>query len=254
MKPLSAQIRPRTAGARPGRGGLRVRPLVLAALAGFALLGTIRPVSAADDAATNLVATVPAVRPSAMAPGPAFTNHVNVLDDQYRLAMGDQLSFRIVEDEEAPKIIVVTDSGDLEVPYIGRYPALGKTCKQLAQELKQELEKEYYWQATVIIAVDSKPKSRGKIYLVGAISAPGPQDIAGDEALTVSKAILRAGGLTGFADGKAVRVTRSTGPNPGNEKTFTVNVSRVFEKGKTEDDLALQPGDLIYVPERLIRF
>jgi len=159
-----------------------------------------------------------------------------------------------VEDEEEPKIIVVTDSGDLEVPYIGRYPALGKTCKQLAQELKRELEKEYYWQATVVIAVDSKPKSRGKIYLVGAICAPGPQDISGDEALTVSKAVLRAGGLTGFADGKAVRVTRSTGPNPGNEKTFTVNVTRVFEKGKTEDDLALQPGDLIYVPERLIRF
>jgi polysaccharide export outer membrane protein len=226
--------------------------MALAVLAGFILLGAVRPVTAADDVATNPVVKAPTPQP--LLPGPAVTNYINVLDDQYRLAMGDQLSFRIVEDEEAPKIIVVTDSGDLEVPYLGRYPALGKTCKQLAQELKQELEKEYYRQATVVIAVDSKPKSRGKIYLVGAISAPGPQDIAGDEALTVSKAVLRAGGLTGFADGKAVRVTRSTGPNPGNEKTFTVNVTRVFEKGKTEDDVTLQPGDLIYVPERLIRF
>ncbi len=182
------------------------------------------------------------------------TNQLNVLDDKYRLAIGDTLSFKIIEDEDDPKILVVTDSGDLEVPYIGRYPAVGKTCKELAQQLKVELEKEYYIRATVVVAVDSKPKSRGKIYIVGAINSPGPLDISGDETLTVSKAILRAGGLTTFANGKEVRVTRSSGPHPNDEKTFTVNVTEIFEQGKTENDLPLQPGDLIFVPERMIRF
>lgn len=183
-----------------------------------------------------------------------ISNTFDVLDDKYRLAIGDQLSFRIIEDEDDPKPLVVTDSGDVQVPYIGRYPAAGKTCKQLAAALKTELEKEYYYQATVVVAVDSKPRSRGKIYLVGAIRAPGPQEISSDEQLTVSKAILRAGGFAEFADQKNVRVTRGSAKSPDEKQTFTVNVAQIFEKGKTEQDMNLQPGDLVFIPERMIRF
>jgi polysaccharide export outer membrane protein len=195
----------------------------------------------------------PATNPAA---GPAiFTStNVNQLDDRYKLVIGDQLSFRIIEDEEDPRLLVVTDSGDIEVPYLGRYPVIGKTCKELAANLKTELEKRYYYQATVIVAVNAMPRSRGKIYLVGAIRAPGPQDISSEETLTVSKAILRAGGFNDFANQKKVKITRTTGKNKDDVQTFLVDVSSVFEKGSTQNDIALQPGDLIYVPERLIRF
>jgi len=182
------------------------------------------------------------------------SNTFDVLDNKYHLSIGDQLSFRIIEDEDDPKPLVVTDSGDVQVPYIGRYPAVGKTCKQLAAALKTELEKEYYYQATVVVAVDSKPRSRGKIYLVGAIRAPGPQEISSDEQLTVSKAILRAGGFAEFADQKNVRITRGSAKSPDEKQTFTVNVAHIFEKGKTEEDINLQPGDLVFIPERMIRF
>ena len=210
---------------------------------------------AADTAVgTNVVSggQFGALRAAAMTN--AATNAANMLDDKYRLTIGDQLSFQIIEDEDDPVHLVVTDSGDLQVPYIGRYPAAGKTCKELAQDLKVELEKEYYKQATVIIAVDLKPESRGKIYLVGAIRSPGPEDISSDEQLTVSKAILRAGGFTDYADEKNVKVTRSTSAGPGGDKTFIVNVSQILENGKTKDDMPLQPGDLVFIPERMIRF
>src|SRR6516225_4938337 len=56
---------------------------------------------------------------------------MDTLDDKKKLGLGDHLSFRIVEDQEDPKEsldpkppLVVTDSGDVEVPYIGRFPAL----------------------------------------------------------------------------------------------------------------------------------
>ncbi|HUZ07731.1 MAG TPA: polysaccharide biosynthesis/export family protein [Candidatus Paceibacterota bacterium] len=206
---------------------------------------------AANAVSSNPVAALPA---NASASGSTNLPAANVLDDKYRLAIGDQLSFQILEDGDPPVHLVVTDSGDLQVPYIGRYPAVGKTCKQLAQELKVELEKEYYKHATVIVAVDLKPESRGKIYLVGAIRAPGPEDISSDEVLTVSKAILRAGGFTDSADEKHVKVTRSTGTGTGGDKTFIVNVKQILENGKTADDLPVQPGDLIFVPERMIQF
>ena len=97
-------------------------------------------------------------------------------------------------------------------------------------------------------------KSRGKIYLVGPVRTPGPQDIPSDEVLTLSKAILRAGGFNDFADKRNVRVTRKGGVKEREKRTFVVDVGEIFEKGKVERDLALEPGDLILVPQRMIRF
>ena len=240
--------------ASSGRRFSRFARFAVALVFGLVCLLVPNTLTAADITDTNDASATPAIQPAIPDLPADITNQVSQLDDKYKLAIGDQLSFRILEDEDDPKVIVVTDSGELQVPYIGRYPAVGKTCKQLSEELKLALEKDYYYRATVIIAVDSKPKSRGKIYLAGAVGAPGPQDISGDENLTVSKAILRAGGLNGFANGKEVKVTRSAGSQPGGEKTFTVNVTRILEKGKTGEDVPLQPGDFIFVPDRMIRF
>ena len=224
---------------RRSAAGLNLTLLVFAALLAFVSPGRLP----AADTDTNTVAAE------------NLAASVNAMDDKYRVMIGDQLSFQILEDEDEPKLLPVTDSGDLQVPYIGRFPAAGKTCKDLAAALKVELEKKYYYHATVVVAVDSKPRSRGKIYIVGAIRTPGPQEIASDETLTVSRAILRAGSFTEFADQKDVRITRSPAPGGDKEKKmFSVNVAQIFEKGKTENDLVLQPGDLIFIPERMVRF
>jgi protein involved in polysaccharide export with SLBB domain len=177
---------------------------------------------------------------------------MDALDHEHLLAIGDRLSFRIIEDEEDPKPLIVTDSGDLEFPYIGRFPAAGKTCRDLARALKTELEKEYYFQATVVVAVDVMAKSRGKVYIVGPVRMPGPLEIPSDEVLTLSKAILRAGGFTDFADRKSVRVTRNSAGAA--EKTYKVNVAEILDKGKTDSDFKLEAGDLIVITERTIRF
>src|SRR5664280_3318132 len=178
--------------------------------------------------------------------GLSATNAMDLLDEKHILAIGDRLSFRIEEDEEESKPLVVTDSGDLEVPYIGRFPAENKTCKQLARELKAALQKDYYYQATVIIAVDLMTKSRGKVYLVGPVRMPGPEDIPSDEVLTLSKAILRAGGFTDFADQHHVKITRQGGTGEIDKETLVVDVGQIFDKGKTENDVPLKHGDLIY--------
>ena len=208
---------------------------------------------------TNAAAPLPsAATPTAQAgtnsATPFSTNDMNALDDTYLLAIGDRISFRIEEDEDDPKQLTVTDSGALEIPYIGRYSAAGKTCKQLALALKVELEKEYYYQATVIIAVDSMTRSRGKVYLVGAVRMPGPQDIPSDEVFTVSKAVLRAGGFTDYADKHGVKVTRKGSAPGAADQTLTVDVGDILEKGKIGSDLTLQAGDLVFIPERLVHF
>ncbi|MGH7950328.1 MAG: polysaccharide biosynthesis/export family protein [Limisphaerales bacterium] len=184
----------------------------------------------------------------------AYTNNMETLDDKYHLAIGDRVSFQIKEDNDDPIILTVTDSGDLQIPYIGLYPAVGKTCKELAQALNVQLEKTYYYQATVIIAVDLKAKSQGKVYLEGAVRMPGPQDIPSDETFTLSKAVMRAGGFTDYADEQNVKVTRKSSVPGAADQTFTVDVGAILEQGKINSDMTLEPGDLVYVPERMIRF
>jgi protein involved in polysaccharide export with SLBB domain len=187
-------------------------------------------------------------------PQASTTNAMDALDDTHTLAIGDVLSFRILEDEDEPIPLIVTDSGDLEAPYIGRFPAVNRTCKQLAREIKAALEKDYYYQATVIIAVNSMTKSRGIVYLVGQVQKPGPLDLPSDEIMTVSKAILRAGGFTDFADEKHVKITREGDNGKSDKATLVVNVGQIFDAGKTEKDVPLKPGDLIYIPERLVHY
>jgi protein involved in polysaccharide export with SLBB domain len=217
----------------------------------FTQRGTNAVTALDSRVATNAI-TALAAKAATNAVTAAGTNSMDALDDKHILAIGDKLSFRIVEDEEDPKPLFVTDSGDLEVPYIGRFMAVGKTCKQLARDLQMELQKEYYRHATVIVAVDLMTKSRGKVYVVGPVRSPGPQEIPSDEVLTLSKAILRAGGFSDFADKHKVQVTRKRAT--GEEQKFTVDVAAVMEKGRAESDLPLEAGDFIYVPERLIRF
>jgi len=185
---------------------------------------------------------------------------METLDDAHKLAQGDKLSFRVVEDQDDPKepldpkLLMVADHGDVEVPYIGRFPAAGKTCKQLAREIKVQLEKKYYYQATVIIGLDLLSKSTGKVYVLGEVKMTGAIDMPGDETLTVGKAVLRAGGFTTYADKRGVKVTRSPKDALGKTQSFVVNVSDVLERGQVEKDMPVLPGDLIFVPSRLINF
>jgi len=178
------------------------------------------------------------------------TNSMAVLDDKKRLGPDDFVSFRVVEDRDnESQHLRVNDNGELEVPYIGLVPAQGRTCRQLAYSIKSALEREYYYHATVILAVDRvSDKSRGKVYVYGAVKGQGPQEIPPDENYTVSKAVIRAGGFGDFADKRKVKITRKDGQD------LVVDLKRVIEQGHTEDDVVLRPDDQIYVPQRLVNF
>src|SRR5690349_16151909 len=97
-------------------------------------------------------------------------------------------------------------------------------------------------------------KSRGRSQLVGPVRVPGRQEIPGDEVLTLSKAIMRAGSFNDFADKKNVKVTRKLGPGDHDTRTFVIDVAQILEKGQTAGDMPLEPGDLVVIPERAIRF
>jgi protein involved in polysaccharide export with SLBB domain len=199
---------------------------------------------------------IPPPIPKAAAVEPATTstvmrtNSMTVLDDKKKLGSNDYVSFRVVEDRDNDsQHLRVNDGGELEVPYVGLVQAAGKSCKELAYSIKAALEREYYYHATVIIAVDHiSEKSRGKVYVYGSVKGQGPQEIPADESYTVSKAIIRAGGFGDFADKKKIKLTRKSG------ETVVVNLKRVIEEGRTDEDVVVRPDDQIYVPQKLVNF
>jgi len=208
---------------------------------------------AQDNSSLSNIPKATAVTPSG--PGTASstvmrTNSMAVLDDKKRLGRDDYVSFRVVEDrDDESQRLRINDNGELEVPYIGLVPAAGRTCRELAYAIKSALEKEYYYHATVILAVDKvSEKARGKVYVYGAVKEQGPQELPSDETYTVSKAVIRAGGFGDFADKRKVKVTRKNGQD------MVVDLKRVIEQGHTEDDVVLQPDDQIYIPQRLVNF
>ncbi len=226
-------------------------------LYGSCLMGSERsapaPRSATPSFGSNAVST------ETTAGNTAFAT-METLDDSHKLASGDHLSFRITEDQEDPEEksepnpLVVTAHGDVEVPYIGRFPAAEKTCRQLAREIKTELEKRYYYRATVLIGLDALAKTAGTVYVLGEVRTTGPVEIPGDETFTAAKAVLRAGGFTSFADKRHVKVTRKGDSNSGKPETVVVNLVDILEKGKTEKDVTVHAGDIIFVPRRLLTF
>jgi protein involved in polysaccharide export with SLBB domain len=178
-----------------------------------------------------------------------------VADDKYKLRVGDKVSFQILEDREAPKSLVVADSGELDFPYLGRVAVAEKTCKQLVRELKEQLEKEYYYRATVVLALDQANKFLGRVYVWGQVRTQGPIDIAINENITAGKAILRAGGFSDFANRRKVKLVRGGSGREGADKqVIELNMVEILEDGKTEKDIALQPDDSIIVGSRLINF
>jgi len=204
----------------------------------------LKPASAAADSpvATN---PTPELAASRVIPG-AYT-----LDDKRKLLPGDRVSFQIVEDRTNAIPLLVAESSELDIPYIGRISVAGKTCKELASEVKTLLEQDYYYRATVIIGLDSLAKVLGKVYVWGPVRVQGPIEIPANETFTVGKAILRAGGFGDFANKKEVKVVRKT---PAGNVTLKVNMVEVLEKGKTDQDIPVEPEDFIIVPQRAVNW
>lgn len=216
---------------------------------GFMLAGIV--VSAQIPPTTN---TSPVVKYVTNAPCSPTTQNYYLPDDKYKLRIGDRVAFQIVEDREPSKSLVVADSGELDVPYVGRVAAVDKTCKQLAGECKTELEKDYYYRASVIIALEAANRIAGRVYVWGQVRSQGPIELMTNENLTAGKALLRAGGLGDFANKKHVKVVRGGGASGKAGQTFELNMVEILEEGRTERDLLLQPEDFIIVPSRLLNF
>ncbi|MEM6884263.1 MAG: SLBB domain-containing protein [Verrucomicrobiota bacterium] len=175
---------------------------------------------------------------------------MDTLDDTYRFKVGDQIIYRVVEDQDQEVRRIVMDTGEVTLPYLGKVAAKGFTAKEMAFKIKPLLEKEYYKNATVLLTLDTERKFRGKAYVFGAVSQPGAIQIPTDEVLTVSKAILKVGGFAPSADRTTVRVERKT---EDSKQSVIINMAEVIDGGQSEKDITIEPNDFIVIANQSSR-
>jgi polysaccharide export outer membrane protein len=84
------------------------------------------------------------------------------------------------------------------------------------------------------------------IKVVGSVKNPGV--VTYREGITILDAVLAVGGFDEFANEKELVIVRGEGDD---KKEITVNMKNVLKKGRLEENLLLEPGDLIIVKESL---
>lgn len=192
-------------------------------------------------------------------------NDMSVVDNTIQIQPGYIISLRIVEDRKEAIQLRVGVTGDINAPHIGLVRAAGRTCRELAYSMKQQLEKSLYNTATVIVAIDQIPESRGGngvsnrfdtkeldvITVFGQVIRQGKYELPDNEDMTISQAILLAGGFAQFANPKKVKLVRKT---PQGNRTILVNVDQVMRRGNLDKDIFLRRGDVIIVDEKTVNF
>jgi hypothetical protein len=90
----------------------------------------------------------------------------------------------------------------------------------------------------------------GHVFVSGEVKRGGSVDIVAGETLTLTKAILQAGGVGEWGDLNKVLITRLKA-DLSLEK-LTVNLKKIMKSGDAKLDPVLQDRDRIFVPKILI--
>lgn len=181
---------------------------------------------------------------------PGAPSPMKLVDPNRKLQQGDQLSIRIEEDREPPTLLVVNQSGEVTVePLPLKVRLAGLTVEQASSEIKRRLEADYYYNATVRLSLEqaSVTASLGTVTLSGELNRVGSIPIYTERPMTLSQAILEAGGFLAYGDQRKVKVTRQR--KDGTTETIEKDVKQIIERGRPDLDLQLQDGDRIHVPK-----
>ena len=158
------------------------------------LIGAISPVAAQNNGITEPPPPPTTQQETFTSETPASDVLVRayIPDDIQRLLPGDIIKFFVIEDEEPAQILRVKENGYVDFPYIGHVDVKGRTPKQVCDILKYELEKNYYYEATVFIGVEQSTRVRGTVQIMGAVDHPSEMQIPANTIFRLSNVMLTA--------------------------------------------------------------
>jgi polysaccharide export outer membrane protein len=181
-----------------------------------------------------------AAKKSETSGGTAASSHDSPLDADYKIGPQDILRIDVWKELEISRTAPVRPDGKISLPLLNDVQAAGLTPMQLAAVIGEGLKK-YITNPQVTVSV-AEINSR-RIYVTGEVLKPGAFSLLPN--MTVLQALSSSGGFSQFARVKNIYVLRK---EEGKDVKHPFNYRDVVSGKKPEQNILLQPGDVIVVP------
>ena len=158
----------------------------------------------------------------------------------YKIGPQDLLRIDVWKEPDISRTIPVRPDGKISLPLLNDVQAAGLTSMQLAGVIRDGLTK-YITSPQVTVTV-TEINSR-RVYCTGEVLKPGALSLLPN--MTALQAISSCGGFTQFARIKGIYILRVEN---GKQVQHPFNYKDVVKGKKPEDNILLQPGDVIVVP------
>jgi len=170
---------------------------------------------------------------------PAFGGERHPL---YRLSKSDTVEVSFTFSPEFNQSLTVQPDGFVALKGAGTLLAEGLTLPELQRAIADA-----YLRFLVDPEITVALKDFDKPYFLasGEVARPGKYELRGD--LTVHEAVAIAGGFTQQARHSQVVLFRQT--SSGVAETHVIDLKRMMNQRNLREDLHLQPGDFVYVPQ-----
>jgi len=173
----------------------------------------------------------------------AAVAQMNVDPSDYILGAGDLLQITVFEAEKLNTTVRVSSRGYITLPLLGQIQVKGLTAREAEIKIENLFRSKYIKNPHVGVFVQEHFSQR--VTLVGQFKNPGTYDYLSKQRLLDVMAL--AGGLSDKA-GRTVQVRRR-GDIPGKPNVFVVDMDRLIEEGRTELNVEINGGDIIFVSE-----
>lgn len=165
----------------------------------------------------------------------------------YRIGPEDQIQVNVWRNPDLSVAVPVRPDGRISVPLVGDIDAGGQTPEEVAQAIEDGLSTYVRDpRVTVIVTELRSHLYLSRVRVTGAVAQP--ISLPYRQGMTVLDLVLEAGGLTEFASANRATLYRTT---DNGVTAIPVRLNDVLARGRMQTNLALQPGDVIAVPERM---
>jgi polysaccharide biosynthesis/export protein len=165
-------------------------------------------------------------------------------DINYTIVEGDTLTVVFNDrDQKSRAAYKVSPAGEVHMPLLGPVKVSGLNRKQARERIDMML-REYFREPQAAVAINTD----GRMMIFGAVMKPGLYTLAGKS--SVMEAIFMAGGYNPkTAELASVVVIRGSPQKP---LMLKLNLKKLVTRGDRNEDIAVKPGDFIYVPTSMI--
>ena len=153
----------------------------------------------------------------------------------YRIGTDDVLAVSVWDQKDLDQVVSVRPDGKISLPLVGEIDAGGSTVADLTTRLTTQYSKTVRGAQVTVTVREIRSRT---VFFLGGVVRPGPMQLTQD--LTVLQALSSVGGPVPTADLESAFVLRG-------ETRIPVNVLTIM-KGDIKQNLKLQPGDTVVVP------